>query len=311
MINLLFVNKILVIAGPTGVGKTYIAHGIAKKLSAEIINADSLQIYKYLDIGTAKPSPDERKEVPYHLIDLIEPNEEMNAYRYAQLASEAIKSVWSKNKLPIVVGGSGLYLKALLNGLPPRLSSNKKIREELAKKWEISPYSLYKELVKIDPETADSIHPHDKFRIIRALEIFYLTKSPPSSVRKKRKPFIEGDVLKIFLIREKRDLYFRIKTRAIQMMKKGLIQETKSILEAGYSADLKPLQSIGYKEAVLILEGKLSYSETIRLMIKRTKQYAKRQITWFKKEKDFIWINLTKNENPQEIIDKWIEGGQS
>lgn len=301
-------EKILVITGPTGVGKSQRALQIAKGFDGEIVNADSLQVYKYLDVGTAKPTSEERSQVHYHLIDLLDPREDMNAYRYGELAAQRIREVWMRGRLPIIVGGTGLYIKALLEGLPPQIGPDLSLRERLTREWiEKGGLSLYQRVMGIDPKAAKGIHPHDRLRIIRALEIFHLTGKPLTEIWKGRRPFISGETLKLILTRDRSDLYNRIEKRAEMMLKAGLIEETQRLLELGYSPELKPLQSIGYKEAIFLLKGELTMPQMLKIMVRKTKRYAKRQLTWFRRERKGFWINLTRGEAPGEVLERWIE----
>ena len=291
-------GKVLLLGGPTATGKSALAIELALILQGEIVNADSLLFYRHLDIGTAKPTPQERSLVPHHLIDILEPSQEFDAYHYAQKAARIIQEIWQRGHLPIVVGGTGFYMKALYYGLPPQVGKDPGYREELLRAEEESPGTLYRRLQEIDPRAAGRIHPRDRVRLVRALEIHRVTEKPPSQVWQEVKKPLEADFFKVALYLPRRELYARINARVLEMVKKGLVEETERILAMGYHPELKPLQSIGYREAILYLQGKLSREEMVREIQKKTRNYAKRQITWFKKE-GFQWYP------PQ--VDKIIE----
>lgn len=282
-------RKVLVIGGPTAVGKSSIAIKLAKELNGEIVNADSLTVYRHLDIGSAKPPKSQRESVPHHLIDILEPDQDFDAYHYAHLASKAIGEIWTREKLPIVTGGTGLYIKALIHGLPPQIEKDPSLRKELLAKEEGNPGVLHRRLAEIDPYAAHRIHPRDRVRLVRALEIFAIQKRLPSEVWKERNKFLEADFLKIAIIIPRKELYSLIDARVLDMLKRGLVEETKKILARGYTPDIKPLQAIGYKESLKYLEGKLSWNEMVQEIQKKTRHYAKRQISWFKKE-GFKWF---------------------
>ncbi len=298
-------GKVLLLGGPTATGKSTTAIWLAENLPGEVINADSLLFYRHLDIGTAKPSIQDRNRVPHHLIDILDPDQEFDAYRYAQTASQVIQEVWSREKLPIVVGGTGFYMKALMEGLPPLVDKDPLLRKRLLEEEEARPGTLHARLIEVDPEVAKVIHPRDKVRVIRALEIFHLTGRPPHQVWREKSPPLKASFLKIALHLPREELYARIDARAVEMVKKGLLEEIQRILNMGYPPTIKPLQAIGYKEATLYLQGLLSKEEMIKEIQRKTRNYAKRQITWFKKE-GFIWLP----PQPQKILEKvedWIE----
>ena len=298
-------KSIIILAGPTAVGKSQISLALARDLNLEIINADSMQVYKYLDIGTAKPSAEEQKIVKHHLIDIVEPDEQYDAGKFKEDADKIILEISNKNKTPLIVGGTGLYIKALLFGLlssPPKCLE---IRNEL--KAESEKYGiehLYSELAKIDPETAKKIKPKDTQRIIRALEVFKITVKPISYFQKQhgfKKPRYR--YLYLCLKREKEELNKRIEERIHRMVERGFESEVRNLLQRGYSKNLNSLNSLGYKEMIAYINGKYNLSEAIQLIKQNTKRYAKRQMTWFKAQPNLIWIDL-KRDNVDSPIKK-------
>jgi tRNA dimethylallyltransferase len=296
-------KKILTILGPTASGKTKVSLEIADIIKGEIISADSRQIYRFMDIGTAKPGLEERKKIPHHLIDLVNPDEYFSAADYSTKAREAIKNILGRGKEPIVVGGSGLYLRALFKGIFKGPGRDEKLRSELNQRAErLGIESLYTELEKKDPEAAKKIGPHNLVRIIRALEVYELTGKKISVLQKKGEyPPEEYDFVKIGFELDREHLYQRIDQRVEQMIKAGLVAEVKSLKEKGYDLRFAPLRTFGYKEIFHYLDGNMSLDEAVQNIKLETRHYAKRQITWFKKEEGIFWIDWEK-ENPRDEI---------
>jgi|YelNatPaOPRAMG01_1025707.scaffolds.fasta_scaffold05261_9 tRNA dimethylallyltransferase len=279
--------RIVVIVGPTAVGKTELAVEWARELKGEIISADSMQVYKYLDIGTAKPSIEVRSQVPHHLIDLVPPDATFSAAHFVYEADRVIRRLQGEGKPILVVGGTGLYIRALLFGLIPTPPADGQLRQILKKQE-----NLYEMLVAVDPLAAQKIHPKDRVRIVRALEVLLLTGD--SIVRQQRNHRFQNpryDYLKIGINDERSHLYERINKRTEEMFNRGLVEEVKGLLNMGYTKDLPPLQSLGYRHVISFLEGKISLMEAIRLTARDTRHYAKRQITWFGAEKDISWFH--------------------
>jgi tRNA dimethylallyltransferase len=291
-------EKVLVILGPTAVGKTKVALEVADILKGEIISADSRQIYKYLDIGTAKPTEQEQKRVAYHLIDIVEPDEKFSASDYAKEAKKIIREVIKRKKVPIVVGGSGLYLTVLFKGFFKGPKADRNVRERLKKESDkFGTKFLHDRLKEKDPEAASRIHPHDEVRVIRALEVCELTGKTITGLQKKGEyEEEEFEFVKIGLKLDRKTLYERINQRVDQMIKDGLLDEVKKIKQMGYVLSQKdlPWKTLGYKELFLHLEGKLTMEKAIDLIRRNTRRYAKRQLTWFKKEKDVTWLDADK-----------------
>ena len=282
------------IAGPTATGKSEVAVEVASQAGGEIVNADSVQLYKHCDIGTAKPPKELREMVPHYLYDILEPDIRFSAGEYEKLAETMVVSIAKRDRLPIVVGGTGLYIKALLWGLSISARREPRVRERLEREWQSSKEGLYQRLLQVDPEYGSKLSPNDKTRIIRALEIFETTNTPPSSFSQwSPKSWITPITVALDLPRER--LKERIEKRAESMVEMGLIEETKKILSMGYPKDSPPLQAIGYRQVVQHLEGKLSKDQMIAELKKATWKYSKRQRTWFKKE-SFTWVNAEERD---------------
>ncbi len=283
--------KVVVICGPTGIGKTSVGIRLAELLGGEIISADSMQVYRYMDIGTAKPTADEQKRVFHHMIDIVDPDEDFDAVRFAEMAREKVMQLYQRGVRPFVVGGTGLYIKALLQGLFRSNPADPQIRERLLQEAaENGSSRLYERLQQVDPDTADRLHPNDSYRIVRALETIESTGRSISEHQQGHgfadEPF---DAIKIGLQMDRRMLYDRIDRRVDLMIAAGLPDEVQALLGMGYTADLKSMQSIGYRHMVAFIEGRLPRDECIRTLKRDTRRFAKRQFTWFSADKDIIW----------------------
>jgi len=283
--------KIIIICGPTGIGKTTVAIDLAQRFAGQIIGADSMQVYKYMDIGTAKPTAEERARVVHHLIDFVEPDESFDAAQYAAKAREKIAELDQQHIMPFVVGGTGLYIKALLYGLFDEKVSDPKIRDRLKAEADIQGIQvLYERLGDLDPETANRLHPNDAYRILRALEVIEATGQAISKHHKKHGFFEQPfESLKIGLEMDRALLYERINRRVDAMISAGFLDEVKGLMARGYSADLKPMQSIGYRHMVDYIEGRLNWDECVRTLKRDHRRYAKRQLTWFGADPEIIW----------------------
>lgn len=253
-----------------------------------------MQVYRYFDIGTAKPSFKNRQSVPHHLINIINPDEEYSAGKFKKDATKIISKLHTKKKIPIIVGGTGLYINALTKGMSMAVASIPEIREKLHKRsLQEGHNSIYKELLKIDPITAKKISPADSFRVERALEVYYLTGKPISSFQSQvSKETSRYDVLYLVLNPARPLLYQRINERVDEIISKGLVEEVEVIIAKGYSGQLKPFQSIGYKQIVQYLKQNLTLSEATNSIKKETRNFAKRQLTWFKKVHSAKWIEM-------------------
>ena len=296
--------KLFVVLGPTAVGKSAVGIDIAKRLRGEIINADSLQVYKYLNIGTAKPSSKELHEVSHHLINIVDPDEDFNAGMFRSRAASTIKDLHEANKNIILVGGTYLYVKVLLSGLIEGLPANMEIRENIKKLRAIFglPY-VYDRLLLLDPEAAARIHPNDYVRAERALEVNYLTGQKMSELQAVHS-FQDQDYeyFKIGISLDRETLKERIDKRVDIMIKEGLVEEVKKLREMGYHNNLKPMQSIGYKEINQFLDGEIGIDEAVELIKRDTKRFAKRQMTWLKKDNEINWFE--KDKDFDQILDK-------
>jgi len=291
--------KIIIICGPTGIGKTSVAIEIADAVNGEIISADSMQIYRHMDIGTAKPTPAERSVARHHMVDIINPDEHFDAALFSEMAYNKVLSLDKSCIVPIVAGGTGLYIKALIHGLFNAAPADYGIRMRL--KGEADAHGvdfLYKRLAKIDPDAAERIHPNDTYRIIRALELAEATGKTISRHHSAHR--FAGKryrVLKIGLQRERKALYDLINQRVDVMIEKGLVDEVRGLLKRGYSPNLKSMQSIGYRHMVDFIKGRVSWDETLRTLKRDTRRYAKRQITWFKADSEIVWAQPDQTED--------------
>ncbi len=302
-------NNLLILLGPTGVGKTDISTKLAQKISdIEIISADSMQIYKYMDIGTAKPNKNILKAIKHHMIDIIEPSENFDVIQYSKLATNIILDVFKRGKIPILAGGSGLYISSIINPLFTGPAKNIEYREILEEEAKIHGKKyLYDKLSKIDPVSASKIKPNDSRRIIRALEVYKSTGKTISYMQKKAST--ENPKFKYHIIglkRSRENLYQRINLRVDKMFKDGFIEEVKMLKDMGYKENLKSMQGLGYKQINKHLNGVYTKEETTNLIKIETRHYAKRQMTWFKnKIKNIEWIDLDKNSENEVISKIW------
>ncbi len=285
-------TPLLIVLGPTGSGKSELAIHIALAIGGEIVNCDSLQVYRRLDIGTAKVPEAERRGVPHHLIDLVDPGRLFTAGEYAQQARAALREIASRQRIPVVVGGTGFYLRALLDGLFPGPLRSPEIRERLERKSEKRPSSLYRILSRLDPTAASRIHANDKNKIIRALEVRLLEGRPMSALFSRgRDPLTGFRPIKLGLNPPRKLLYERLDARTVHIFEKGLIEEVRHILSSGVARDAKSLESLGYKQALQVVEGRLTTELALQSTQLETRRYAKRQITWFRKEQGVHWLN--------------------
>ena len=284
-------KKVIVLLGPTGVGKTGASLLLAHELDTEIISADSMQIYCGMDIGTAKPSKKELAEVRHHMIDIIRPTEPYSAGLYIETVTKIIEGLHKKNRIPVVVGGTGLYIKAMTRGIFGGPSADLNLRDELLLMEQNSPGSLYSYLFSIDSEAAGKIQQQDIRRIVRALEVCLMSREKISLLQKKLTSALPYEFLKIGLTRDRNELYRIIDERVEKMFETGLMEEAERILRQ--CPDRTAMQAIGYKELKMYLDNEIDKDEAVRLIKRNTRRYAKRQFTWFKKEEDIIWIDVT------------------
>ena len=290
--------KGIVILGPTAVGKTSLSIKLAKALDTEIISADSAQVYKGMDIGTAKVDEVEAEGIYHHMIDIVEPIKKYNVGEYQREVNKILENFEKEGKTPILVGGTGLYINSVTNGLAELPESDPKLREELDKK---SAEELYSELEKIDPQAARDIHPNNKRRVARAVEVFHLTGEPFSIVSKRNIKRNNFEFIKIGLERDREHLYSRINLRVDLMMEGGLLEEVKELYTI-YGEDLRRINIIGYSELIDYFKGEISLEEATEQIKQNSRRYAKRQFTWFKNDPDVIWFDVEK-KSEEEILD--------
>lgn len=267
-----------------------------------------MQIYKHMDIGTAKPNASELKLARHHLIDFLDPKEDFDAGQYAKAADNAIEDIMARKKIPIVVGGTGLYIRALLNGLFRSEPICKKTLSQLTLELEDNgSLSLYQKLEQCDPVAAQKIHPNDSFRVIRALEVYLTTGEKISDKQLDHKSGVQRyESLKIGLCMEREKLYDRINRRVDIMLDQGLLKETVWLVQKGYSFSLKSMQSIGYKHMAMFINNETDWNETVRLLKRDTRRYAKRQFTWFHKDKDIIWLLPSQLVQAEKLIKEFL-----
>jgi tRNA dimethylallyltransferase len=305
--------RVVILLGPTGAGKSKVAIELAEELGGEIISADSMQVYRYMDIGTAKPTLEEQKRVRHHLINLVTPDQTFNAALYRTLGRKTIDQLDQDGKFIWVVGGTGLYIKTLTQGLftSPQIDSGvrERLKQEAREKGEDV---LYQRLKRVDPKAASKLHPRDLFRTIRALEVLDSTGIPISFYREQHRfgerPYL---TLKIGLETNRVALYHRIEQRVDQMIERGFLQEVQGLMEMGYGAELKPMQSLGYKQMVQFLSKRTGWAEAVREMKRDTRHYAKRQLTWFKADPEVHWRDVSTDREKVflEVKSFWGRGG--
>ena len=283
--------KLVVLSGPTASGKSALALAIAREFPVEIVSADSLQVYRRFDIGTAKPTAAERAEVPHHLIDVADPDEPYDAGRYVREAERAIREIRARGRVPMLVGGTGMYIRALLRGLDP-LPSDPHVREELARRWEEEGgAALHAELARLDPETSAKVHPSDRRRVLRSLEIAAVAGIPPSRARSAWRSAGPGrGCLFLALWPDRETLYRGIDARTEEMFRRGLVEEVRGLLAGGVARTLKPMMALGYRHTVAHLLDGVPLPGTIEEVKRDTRRYAKRQMTWLSSEPDLVHI---------------------
>ena len=306
--------RLIAIVGPTASGKSQVAMEIASRISAEVISADSMQIYKYMDIGTGKPSPEDRRCIPHHLIDVVSPDETFSAAQYKEKARGITDELHKAGKNILIVGGTGLYIKAFLRGLFPAPEADQSLRHELREKANrFGGIFLWHKLKEIDPASASRLHPNDTVRIIRALEVYRQTGVPLSQWQSKHafgdRPY---EVIEIGLMRKREDIYRRIENRVDDMIERGFEEEVRSLLKRGYGRHLKSMQGLGYKRMAEYAFGECDFEEAIRLIKKDTKAYAKRQLTWFGNDPEVRWVHYPGDRGRiMEMADRFLDGERS
>jgi len=287
-------EPLLIIVGPTAVGKTELALTLAEEIGAEIISADSIQVYRGMDIGTAKPTHAERARVPHHLIDVVEPAAEFSVGEYLRLAEEAMSDIRLRDRTPLVVGGTGLYVRALTRGLFEGPSADWTFREALVERERVEgPGTLHAELKVADPDSASRIHPSDVRRIVRALEVYHREGATISQRQLEHRSTSSVRPVRVVGLRRQRpELYTRIDSRVDAMMQAGLLDEVTALRGRGCTRDIVSMQALGYKQLMIHLDGETTLDEAVRLIKRDTRHYAKRQFTWFNAEDGIRWVDL-------------------
>ncbi len=299
-------RPLIILSGPTAVGKTKLSVRLAREIGAEIISADSVQVYRHMDIGSAKVTPEEMEGVPHYLVDVLEPEEEFNVVRFQQMAKAAMREIYAKGKIPLIVGGTGFYIQALLYDIDfaenDGDTSCRKMLEAKAAAGEGE--ALYRMLQDCDPCSAEQIHPNNLKRIIRALEFYHQTGQRISEhneqERQKDSPY---NYAYFVLTDERSRLYGRIDRRVDQMMEQGLLEEVKALRDRGVPGTSTAMQGIGYKELYAYLEGEYTLEEAVRVIKRDTRHFAKRQITWFKREREVIWLDRSAAGGEERILE--------
>jgi len=320
---------VIILLGPTGVGKTALSLLLAKRLATEIISADSMQVYRHMDIGTAKPAPEERTEIPHHMIDVAEPWEHYSTGRYVAAVRPIIDRLLERGKIPLIVGGTGLYIKAMTRGIFTGPSADWTLREHLLALERQARGTLYESLKTLDPESAAKIMPTDSRRLIRALEVCLTSNKPMSAMQRALTHPFPYAFVKIGVTRQRKELYHRIEQRVDWMREAGLVEEVRKVLALigahGAASGCLPskaepltreqwidsivratpsMQAIGYKEIALYLTGRIGAEEAFSLVKRASKRYAKRQFTWFKQEEDVQWFDISGTDDPHAALEK-------
>lgn len=301
---------VLVLIGPTAIGKTELSLQLSETFNCEIISVDSMQVYRFMDIGTAKIPLSERRSIPHHLIDIINPDEQYDAVRFARDCLLAIKKIHNRSSIPLLTGGTGLYLRSLKDGLFDSAPTDPEIRNKLLTRLENEGVNvLHDELIVCDSYSASKIHPNDTSRIIRALEVYLSTGAPLSTHQKNQSPpgTLFSNMLTIGLTCDRIRLYERINQRSATMLEDGLEGEVSSLLDMGYTPDLKSMQSIGYRHMVQYLSGNWSEEELRINLARDTRRYAKRQYTWFNRDESVVWFNRNEDNRIISFTKSWLQ----
>ena len=297
-------KPLIVLTGPTAVGKTKLSISLAKAVGGEIISADSMQVYKYMDIGSAKIMPEEMQGIPHYLVDALMPDEEFHIVRFQQMAKEAMEKIYANGHIPILVGGTGFYIQAVTRDIDfTKAEQDQEYRmslETLAK--EKGGAFLHQMLEQVDPKSAKEIHENNVKRVIRALEFYHQNGSPISAHNEEQQERVSPYNLAYFVLNAPRELlYQRIDKRVDEMLENGLVQEVKTLKSMGYHRGMVSMQGLGYKEILAYLDGEISLEEAERILKRDTRHFAKRQLTWFRREKNTIWIDIDKGDSANEI----------
>lgn len=298
-------KPLIVLTGPTAVGKTKLSISLAKAVGGEIISADSMQVYRYMDIGSAKIRPEEMEGIPHYLVDELLPEEEFHIVKFQEMAKKAMEQIYQKGKVPILVGGTGFYIQAVTRDIDfTQASQEDHYREELEQlAAEKGPSCLHHMLEKVDPKSAGEIHENNVKRVIRALEFYHQNGSPISSHNEEQKLRQSPYNLAYFVLNAPRELlYQRIDDRVEEMVREGLLEEVKKLKDMGYHRGMVSMQGLGYKEMLSYLEGEYSFEEAVRILKRDTRHFAKRQLTWFRREPEVCWVEKDKFDYQEEKI---------
>ncbi len=302
----------LVLVGPTAIGKTDLSLILSRRYDCEIVSVDSMQVYRHMDIGTAKASSAERREVRHHLIDIVDPDENYDAARFAADGLQAIRDIHRRGKIPLLTGGTGLYLRALLEGIFPGVPVDEETRRILQERLHTEGASkLHEELLICDRISAERIHENDSQRLLRALEVFHVSGVPWSKhieahQQQQSQGVLFKNALQIGLTTDRTHLYQRINKRCDMMLEYGLEEEVRKLLDMGYDANLKAFGAIGYRHIINYIQGRWTKDEAIRLLARDTRRYAKRQYTWFSKLTALQWVDVTEKQKILQIVDDWF-----
>ncbi len=307
--SVITLRPLVVLVGPTAVGKSEIGLRLARGLDTDLLTADSRQVYRGMDIATDKPAREQQQGVPHRLIDLVSPDEPFNAGQYRTLALQEIERLYGERRVPLVVGGTGLYVRTLIHGLCDAPRADEEFRASLLREAEVrGRYFLHEELTRIDPESAARLHPHDEVKIVRALEVYHLSGRRLSEVQQRHgfaeQPF---SVLMIGLNRDRAQLYRRIDERVEAMFARGVVEETAGLLAQGYRRESGAMKGLGYQQVAGYLSGKYDRAEALRLLQRDTRHFAKRQLTWFRKEPGLRWWLLSEQDRPEEVAGRLLE----
>ena len=300
-------NKMIILTGPTAVGKTKLSVALAKKIGGEIISADSMQVYRYMNIGTDKISESKMDGVMHHMIDVLDPTEDFNVCIFQHMVNEILTDIYARGHVPIIAGGTGFYIQAVLYGIDfTETDSDETYRNMLEQEAaEIGPESLHAKLRMVDPVSADTIHPNNRKRVIRALEFYHQNGTPISAHNEEQKKQTSPYNLAYFVLNAPRDiLYERIDKRVDQMLEEGLVKEVEGLKREGCHRGMVSMQGLGYKEILAYLEGEYPLEEAVRILKRDTRHFAKRQLTWFRRESDVIWVDKDKfHWDEKEILE--------
>jgi tRNA dimethylallyltransferase len=297
---------IVVIAGPTAVGKTEVSIEAAKRIRGEIICCDSMQIYRGMNIGTDKPRQEQREAVPHYMLDICDPDEEFSAVEFARVARSKIKEIVQRNRTPVLVGGSGLYVRAVIDGVFEGPAADRALRNRLYEEAEEhgSEY-LFRRLITVDPVAGSRIHPNDIRRIVRALEVHEKTGVAISILQSGAEPFMIGCNLRMFgLCRERKELVERIEQRVERMFEEGFVEEVKKLLSSPNPMSITARQALGYKHVIVYLEGRCSLEQAKDILKRDTRRFARRQMTWFRKDRRIVWVEAGREEEPASVAER-------